>query len=504
MSELALEQFMESQGTVGLTFDDVSLSTAYADFDPSDVSIQSQFSRRIRLNAPFVSASMDTVTESRMAIAMALSGGIGVIHKNLSIADQANEVKRVKSYLNGLIEKPVVFPKDGLLSELLAERDRQQYSFSGFPIIDKDDRLCGILTAQDIKFVRDSRVPVAEVMSRKLITAPVGTTLQDAFQIMLKHKIGKLPIVNEKRQLAGLYSLHDVKSLISNVETNINRDRQHKLRVAAAVSPQDYRRVEALVAEGVDAIVIDTAHGHTKNVRETVQELKRVYSEIDVVAGNIATGTAAKSLLDLGVDAVKVGIGPGSICTTRVVCGVGVPQITAIYNVWNAIRGEIPIIADGGVRYSGDVPKALAAGADSVMMGSVLAGTQESPGEKIVHQGRSYVIYRGMGSLEAMKHGKGSRERYNHEDVEDDMQFIPQGIEGLVPFRGLVEVIIIQFSGGLKFAMGYCGTRTLKELRRQARFIRVSSAGLREAHPHDVTIIKDASNYNANYRLNTQ
>jgi IMP dehydrogenase len=492
-----IDAFMKHYPVEGLTFDDVTLYAEYADFLPHEALVKSRFSRRISLNIPFISAAMDTVTESGMAIAMAMAGGIGVMHKNMEPERQAEEVRRVKSYLNGLIELPVVFPSHIRVAELLAERDRKGYKFSGFPIVDDQHQIVGIVTARDLKFVSDTSVRVAAVMTTPVITAQVGTTLPQAFEIMVKNKVGKLPLVDASGRLAGLYSFHDVKSLAQNHEPDINRDEHHKLRVAAAISPHDYARVERLLRAGVDALIVDTAHGFSKGVLDTVRELKRNYGQVDIIAGNIASGDAAKALVEAGADALKIGIGPGSICTTRVVCGVGIPQITALYDVASAIGREVPIIADGGIRHSGDVPKAMAVGADAVMMGSVLAGTQESPGEKILHQGRTYVMYRGMGSLAAMKTGKGSRERYGQEDTNDESKLVPQGIEGLVVYRGTVDQVLSQFVGGLRFALGYCGSRTLDELRQKARFVRVSGAGLREAHPHDVKIIKDAPNYSS-------
>jgi IMP dehydrogenase len=492
-----IDKFMALYPYEGLTFDDVSLSTQYADFQPHEGCVRSRFSRNIELNIPLVSAAMDTVTESAMAIAMAMEGGIGVIHKNLSAKEQAHEVGKVKYYLNGLIERPIAFPDSIKVSDLLAEKDRRQYKFTGFPITDADSRLVGIVTARDIKFLTNYEVPITDVMTSDPTTAPVGTTLLQAHEIMVTKKIGKLPIVDEDGRLAGLYSFHDVKSLIAKSEPNINRDSAHKLRVAAAVSPGDYDRCQLLIDEGVDALVIDTAHGHTKGVIDTIKFLKSSGAAVDVVAGNIGTAQAAKDLIAAGADALKVGIGPGSICTTRVVCGVGIPQLRAVYDVYQAARGEVPIIADGGIKHSGDIPKAVAVGGDAVMMGSALAGTAESPGEKILHQGRRYVVYRGMGSMEAMKAGQGSRERYSQGNIEDSSKLVPQGIEGLVQFRGSVESVLTQFAGGLRFSLGYCGARNLSELRRKAHFVRVSSAGLREAHPHDVKIIKDAPNYSS-------
>ena len=497
MADTFIDSFMSKNSGEGLTFDDVSLCAEYTDFPPEETSVKSKFSRNIDLNKPFVSAAMDTVTESGMAIAMALSGGIGVIHRNMTNKKQAEEVRRVKGYLNGLIENPVVFKKGLLVSELIAEKERKRYNFSGFPIIDETGLLIGIITSRDIKFVREFTVPVEDAMTMNLITAPVGTTLIEAFEKMLKNRVGKLPIVDGQGRLAGLYSFADVKSLIENNEPEINRDKYHKLRVAAAIGPEEYQRVELLADAGVDALVIDTAHGHTKNVISTVRHLKKHFAAIDVVAGNIGSAEAALDLLNAGADALKVGIGPGSICTTRVVTGVGIPQLTSIYTVYKAISNEVPIIADGGIRHSGDVPKAIAVGGASVMMGSGFAGTTESPGEKILHQGRTYVVYRGMGSVEAMKAGRGSRDRYSQAEVTDVDKLVPQGIEGLVQFQGSVTNVITQYVGGLKFALGYCGSKTLDELRSKARFVRISYAGLREGHPHDVKIIKDAPNYSS-------
>jgi len=497
MGNMQLDEFMAAFRHEGLTFDDVSMVTQYADFLPAETNLGSRFANRVGVNLPLVSAAMDTVTESAMAIAMARLGGLGVIHKNLDIAAQAEQVRQVKHYLNGLIKSPVTFRPEQTVGEMLAEKKRRNLSFSGFPIVDAAGHLVGIITSRDIKFLTDFSVPLAEVMTTRLVTVPEGTPLTEAFAVMLKHKVGKLPMVAPRTGLlTGLYSFHDVRTLIENVEPDYNRDAEHRLRVAAAVGPYDEERAAALVQAEVDALVIDTAHGHSKGVVETVRLLKQRYGEqVDVVAGNIATAEAARALAEAGADAVKVGIGPGSICTTRVVAGVGVPQLTAIYEVSRALGGAIPVIADGGIKQSGDVAKALAAGADTVMMGSVLAGTKESPGEKIWHQGRTYVVYRGMGSLEAMKQARGSRERYGQEEVEHDRDLVPQGIEGMVLYRGEVADVIRQFAGGLRYALGYCGTRTIPELQARARFVRVSSAGLREAHPHDVKIMKDAPNY---------
>ncbi len=494
-----LENFMDAFKFEGLTFDDVSLVTQYADFLPYESNVESMFSRHVKLNIPFVSAAMDTVTEGAMAIAMARLGGIGVIHKNLTVARQVEEVRKVKLYLNGVIKHPVVFQPDMTVAELLDEKRRRQYSFSGFPIVDEVGKLLGILTARDIKFLTRYDVKVGDVMRTTLVTAPEGTTIQDAYKIMLEKHIGKLPTVDGEGMLTGLYSFQDVRTLLENEEPDYNRDSRHQLRVAAAIGPHDMERAEALVRAGVDVMVLDTAHGHSKGVIESVAEFKKFYGDkVDVVAGNVATAEAAKALADAGADGVKVGIGPGSICTTRVVAGVGVPQVTAVFNAHRVLPSDVPVIADGGIKQSGDIAKALAFGASSVMMGSALAGTAESTGEITLHQGRRYVIYRGMGSLEAMKTGKASRERYGQLDVDNDKKLVPQGIEGLVPYRGPVADVVFQMLGGLRYSLGYCGTRTIRELQEKARVVRVTSAGLREAHPHDVTMLKDAPNYSSN------
>ena len=492
-----IDSFMVAAGYTGLTFDDVSLLTQYADFLPADTDITSRFTRHVGLTTPFVSAAMDTVTESTMAIAIAKLGGIGVIHKNLSPERQAEEVACVKHYLNGLILSPVVFYSDMQVAEVLQTKASKKFTFSGFPILDRSDRLVGILTARDMKFLTDYNVSVESVMTRNPVVVRPGASMTEAFQIMLEHKVGKLPIVDANRHLLGLYSFNDLRTLIDNMEPGFNRDAQHRLRVAAAIGPNDDERLEALINAEADTLVVDTAHGHSKGVIETVKMLKRRYPAIDVVAGNVGTGEGAADLLKAGADAIKVGIGPGSICTTRVVAGVGVPQLTAVYEAAKAVGGAVPIIADGGVSYSGDVAKALAVGASCVMMGSALAGTEESPGERILHQGRTYVVYRGMGSLDAMKAGRGSRERYSQGEVENHEKLVPQGIEGMIPYRGPLADVLHQFTGGLRFALGYCGARSIPELQAKARFVRVTPAGREEGHPHDVTVIKDAPNYRA-------
>ena len=492
----SIDAFMAAFPFEGLTFDDISLVTQYADFLPAETDVSSYFSRHVKLNIPFVSAAMDTVTESEMAIAMARLGGIGVIHKNLSIDKQVEEVRKVKYYLNGIIKHPVVFYADQTVESMLNEKKLRKYNFSGFPIVDHDGKLVGIVTSRDLKFLTDYQVRISEVMTSRPVTAPDTISMTDAYRIMLENKVGKLPVIDAAGKLTGLYSFFDVRTLIDNEEPDYNRDQRHQLRVAAATGPYDEARAEALINAGVDVLVIDTAHAHSKGVIETVRLFKKTYGDrVDVVGGNVATAEAAKALADAGADGIKVGIGPGSICTTRVVAGVGVPQVTAVFDVTRAVPRDLPVIADGGIKQSGDVAKAIAVGASSVMMGSALAGTAESTGEVTLHQGRSYVVYRGMGSLEAMKTGKGSRERYGQSDVDDESKLVPQGIEGLVPFRGPVAHVIYQFVGGLRYSFGYCGARTVREFQDKAQVIRVTSAGLREAHPHDVTMLKDAPNY---------
>jgi len=486
--------FMNNFPHQGLTFDDVTLVTRYADFLPDETSLLTKLTDRITLNIPFVSAAMDTVTESGMATAMAMLGGIGVIHKNLTPSDQASHVRRVKHYLNGLIMKPVAFRASDHLTYITEYRNEHKLSFSGFPIVDDNGRLCGIVSSSDMRYANKSATCVSEVMTTDVITAPPETTLEQAYTVMIENKIGKLPLIDGSGTLVGLYSFTDVRELVENEQPLYTRDSQYRLRVAAAVSAGDHDRMEQLAAEEVDVVVVDSAHGHSKGILDMITWISRHYPEIDVIGGNIATGEGALALRKAGANAVKVGIGPGSICTTRVVCGVGIPQITAVYQAADALEGSIPVIADGGIRLSGDVPKALVAGADTVMLGSILAGTAESPGEKIIHEGRQYVVYRGMGSLAAMKEGMGSRQRYGQDNVDDE-NLTPQGIEGIVPYTGTVKKVMTQYCGGLKASLGYCGSKTIEALKAQGILYRVSNAGIREAHPHDVKIIKEAPNY---------
>jgi IMP dehydrogenase len=477
----------------GLTFDDISLVTQYADFLPDETSIVGRLTSRINVNMPFVSAAMDTVTEAPMAVHMALLGGIGIIHKNLAVDEQARQVGVVKHHLHGLIRDPIVFRDTDSLAYVQERRTQKGFRFTGFPIVDANDDLVGLLTSTDIKYADAQATLVSHAMTHKVITAPPDTNLEKAYQIMMANRIGKLPLVTDGK-LVGLYSFSDVSTLVRKVQPQYNRDSKYRLRVGAAVSPGDHDRVGALASEGVDVIVVDSAHGHSANIVKMVRWMRQHHPDIDVVAGNVGTAEGAIALRDAGAHAVKVGIGPGSICTTRIVCGVGIPQITAIHECARALDGSVPVIADGGIRHSGDVPKAIIAGADTVMLGSILAGTEESPGEKIIHQGRQYVVYRGMGSLAAMRASAGSRERYQQENVDTD-NLVPQGIEGIVPYAGTVQKVMTQFCGGLRSSLGYSGCRTLAELQQRGRCVRVSQAGLNEAHPHDVKIMKEAPNY---------
>lgn len=492
-----LDDFMKAFPHEGLTYDDVTLVTQYADFLPDETSLETKLTSRLRMKVPFMSAAMDTVTEAPMAIAMALAGGIGCIHKNLEEDDQAAQVAKVKNHLNGLIASPVCFHENDDISFLRSEKRRMGLKFNGFPVLDGNGRLVGMITSSDMRFAPMNAMKLKDVMQPCPITGEKSTTLKKAYELMRKAKIGKLPLVDKEGRVIGLYSFTDVARIIENPNSGYNCDERFRLRVSASVSggKGDITRVERLVEAGVDVIVVDSAHGHSKGIIEMTKYIVKRFPKVDVIAGNIATGEAAKALAKAGAHAVKVGIGPGSICTTRVVCGVGIPQLTAVYNAAKALRGSgVAVIADGGIKLSGDVPKALGAGADSVMLGSVLAGTEESPGEKIYSNGRQYVVYRGMGSMAALKNGKGSRARY-FQDNESDEELVPQGIEGMVPYSGHVKSIMTQFCGGLRASLGYCGARTIGELQEKAKFYRVTTAGLREARPHDITITKEAPNY---------
>lgn len=483
--------FNEKFGREGLTFDDVLLIPAPSEVLPSDVVLTTRFTRGVQLNIPLVSAGMDTVTESRMAIAMAREGGIGVIHKNMSIEQQASEVDKVKRSEAGVIVDPIFLSPNHSIQEAL--NLMAHYRISGVPIVDENQRLVGILTNRDLVFEEDFDQPIGNVMTKEnLITAPVGTTLQEAQQILHKHRIEKLPLVDEENVLKGLITIKDIKK--AREFPLAAKDGQGRLRSAAAigVGPDRFDRSAALVDAGVDVLVVDTAHGHSRGVLKAVEELKERFGDkVEIVGGNVATAEATRDLIKAGADGVKVGIGPGSICTTRVVAGVGLPQLTAIWDcVQAAAEFDVPIIADGGVRYSGDIVKALAAGGSSVMLGSLLAGTDESPGETEIYQGRSYKVYRGMGSIGAMK--AGSKDRYFQSDAN---KLVPEGIEGRVPYKGPVSETIFQLIGGLRSGMGYCGAKDIPTLYATSRFIRITGAGARESHPHNVQITKEAPNY---------
>jgi IMP dehydrogenase len=477
----------------GYTFDDLLLVPRYSEVLPRSVSVQSRLTRGITLNIPIVSAAMDTVTESDMAIALAREGGIGIIHKNMSVEAQAAEVDKVKRSESGMIRKPITLKPTQTVHDALELMAR--YKIAGLPVVDDSMRLVGIITNRDLRFQPDSNLLIGELMIReRLITAPVGTTLEDAEAILQKNRIEKLPVVDENGILKGLITFKDIQK--KKKYPNSCKDDQGRLRVGAAlgVATDTPERMAALVSAGVDAVIVDTAHGHTRGVIEMVKLLKKQFSDAQIIAGNIATGEAAKALIEAGADAVKVGIGPGSICTTRIIAGVGVPQITAIMNVAAvAAAAGVPLIADGGIKQTGDIAKAIAAGADCIMVGGMLAGHEESPGEKVLLDGRAYKVYRGMGSLGAMQ--QGSADRY-FQDVEDEIaKLVPEGIEGRVPFKGSVSETIYQMTGGLRAAMGYCGCQTIQEMKEHAQFVQMTGAGLKESHPHNILITKESPNY---------
>ncbi|EEG43154.1 inosine-5'-monophosphate dehydrogenase [Flavobacteria bacterium MS024-3C] len=477
----------------GLTYDDVLLIPAFSEVLPREVNIQAKFTRNITINVPIVSAAMDTVTESRMAIAMAREGGIGVLHKNMSIEAQALKVRKVKRAESGMIIDPVTLPLTATVKD--AKDNMREFSIGGIPIVDKDHKLLGIVTNRDLRFEKNNARPISEVMtSGELVTVAEGTSLAQAEDILQQNKIEKLPVINKDNKLVGLITFRDITKLTQ--KPIANKDSYGRLRVAAAlgVTADAVDRAAALVKAGVDAVVIDTAHGHTQGVVNVLKAVKASFPNLEVIVGNIATGEAAKFLVAAGADAVKVGIGPGSICTTRVVAGVGFPQFSAVLEVAAAIKGSgVPVIADGGIRYTGDIPKAIAAGADTVMLGSLLAGTKESPGETIIYEGRKFKSYRGMGSVEAMK--QGSKDRY-FQDVEDDIKkLVPEGIVGRVPYKGELFESIHQFVGGLRAGMGYCGAKDIESLKAHAKFVKITASGINESHPHDVTITKESPNY---------
>ncbi len=475
----------------GLTFDDVLLIPAYSNVLPKDVSTRTLLTQNISLNIPIVSAAMDTVTESRLAIALAREGGIGIIHRAFSIKEQAAEVEQVKKSESGMIINPITISPEQKIGDAFALMS--QYHISGIPVT-YHNKLVGILTNRDLRFEKRMNLKVSDVMTKdNLITAPEGTTLEEARETLQKNRIEKLPVVNKKFELKGLITIKDIEKQITY--PNSCKDRFGRLRVGAAagVGRDSMERVDALVKAGVDVVIVDTAHGHAQSVLDTVKGIRRKYPKLEIIGGNVATGEAAEALIKAGVNGIKVGVGPGSICTTRIVAGAGVPQITAIFKVVEAAKkAKIPVIADGGIKFSGDIPKALAAGAHSVMIGGMFAGTEESPGETVIYQGRSYKIYRGMGSLGAMQ--RGGRDRYFQEG-ETENKLVPEGIEGRVPYKGTLSAIVYQLVGGLRAGMGYCGCEHIEALRSRAKFIRLTQAGLRESHAHDVIITKEAPNY---------
>ncbi len=484
--KVTFEQFDET-----LTFDDVLLVPQYSEVLPSDTDVSTRLTRQIRLNIPLVSAAMDTVTESELAKALAREGGIGIIHKNLPIKEQAHQVEIVKRTENGVIENPVVIhPNDTIFNalKLMAE-----YKIGGFPVVDDEGYLVGLLTNRDVRFESDVSKKVKELMTprEKLVVALPGISLERAKQVLHEHRIEKLPIVDDKNKLIGLITIKDVLSVMEH--PNAARDSKGRLVVGAAVgtSKDTLERVDVLVKAGVDVIVVDTAHGHSKKVIETVKKIKKMYPDLPVIAGNVATSEAVEELIKAGADAVKVGIGPGSICTTRIVAGIGVPQLSAILQcAYVAKKYDVPIIADGGIRYSGDIVKALAAGAETVMLGSIFAGTEESPGETVLYQGRKYKVYRGMGSISAMK--SGSADRYFQ---SDNKKFVPEGVEGMVPYKGAVKDVVYQLIGGLRSGMGYVGAKNINELQKKAKFIKITNSSVKESHPHDIIITKEPPNY---------
>ena len=493
LNPIAMQSHLSKIVGEGLTYDDVLLIPAYSEVLPREVSIKTKFTKNIELNVPIASAAMDTVTESAMAIAIAREGGIGVLHKNMTITQQATEVRKVKRAESGMIIDPVTLSLDAVVLD--AKISMKEHSIGGIPIVDQNGLLKGIVTNRDLRFEKNNTRPITEVMtSDNLVTTSEGTSLQDAEVILQNNKIEKLPVVDEHFRLVGLITFRDITKLTQKPISN--KDKYGRLRVAAAigVTHDALERTAALVQSGVDAIIIDTAHGHTKGVVGVLKSVKSDFPNLDVVVGNIATAEAGLYLVEAGADAVKVGIGPGSICTTRVVAGVGFPQFSAVLEVAAALKGTgVPVIADGGIRYTGDIPKALAAGADCVMLGSLLAGTKESPGETIIYEGRKFKSYRGMGSVEAMK--EGSKDRY-FQDVEDDIKkLVPEGIVGRVPYKGELFESIHQFVGGIRAGMGYCGAKDIQTIKETGRFVKITSSGISESHPHNVMITKEAPNY---------
>jgi len=490
---IAMKNLQNKFTGIGLTYDDVLLVPAYSEILPNQVNLKTKFSKNINLNIPIVSAAMDTVTESKMAIGMAQEGGLGVIHKSMPIDIQADKVKKVKRSESGMILDPVTLHQTALVSK--AKSFMKEYSIGGIPIVDKEKKLIGIVTNRDLRFENENKKPLSQIMSTKsLVTGHEGISMKEAEMILQKHKIEKLPIVNKQNKLVGLITFRDIQKI--SLKPISNKDKFGRLKVAAAigVSKDSIDRCSALYNAGVDSVVIDTAHGHSKGVLEILRNIKKNFPSIDVIVGNIATKEAASFLVKAGADGVKVGIGPGSICTTRVIAGVGYPQLSAINEVSKALEGtSVSLIADGGIKYTGDITKAIAAGADCVMLGSLLAGTKESPGGTIIYEGRKYKTYRGMGSIEAMQ--KGSKDRYFQDSINDSNKLVPEGVVGRVPYKGDLFESVHQFLGGIRSGMGYCGAKDIEDLKNNARFVQITGAGLQESHPHNVMITKESPNY---------
>ena len=490
---IAMKNLQNKFTGIGLTYDDVLLVPAYSEILPNQVNLKTKFSKNINLNIPIVSAAMDTVTESKMAIGMAQEGGLGVIHKSMPIDTQADKVKKVKRSESGMILDPVTLHQTALVSK--AKSFMKEYSIGGIPIVDKEKKLIGIVTNRDLRFENENKKPLSQIMSKKsLVTGHEGISMKEAEMILQKHKIEKLPIVNKQNKLVGLITFRDIQKI--SLKPISNKDKFGRLKVAAAigVSKDSIDRCSALYNAGVDSVVIDTAHGHSKGVLEILRNIKKNFPSIDVIVGNIATKEAASFLVKAGADGVKVGIGPGSICTTRVIAGVGYPQLSAINEVSKALDGtSVSLIADGGIKYTGDITKAIAAGADCVMLGSLLAGTKESPGGTIIYEGRKYKTYRGMGSIEAMQ--KGSKDRYFQDSINDSNKLVPEGVVGRVPYKGDLFESVHQFLGGIRSGMGYCGAKDIEDLKNNARFVQITGAGLQESHPHNVMITKESPNY---------
>jgi IMP dehydrogenase len=490
---IAMKNLQNKFTGIGLTYDDVLLVPAYSEILPNQVNLKTKFSKNINLNIPMVSAALDTVTESKMAIGMAQEGGLGVIHKSMPIDIQADKVKKVKRSESGMILDPVTLYQTALVSK--AKSFMKEYSIGGIPIVDKEKKLIGIVTNRDLRFENENKKPLSQIMSKKsLVTGHEGISMKEAEMILQKHKIEKLPIVNKQNKLVGLITFRDIQKI--SLKPISNKDKFGRLKVAAAigVSKDSIDRCSALYNAGVDSVVIDTAHGHSKGVLEILRNIKKNFPSIDVIVGNIATKEAASFLVKAGADGVKVGIGPGSICTTRVIAGVGYPQLSAINEVSKALEGtSVSLIADGGIKYTGDITKAIAAGADCVMLGSLLAGTKESPGGTIIYEGRKYKTYRGMGSIEAMQ--KGSKDRYFQDSINDSNKLVPEGVVGRVPYKGDLFESVHQFLGGIRSGMGYCGAKDIEDLKNNARFVQITGAGLQESHPHNVMITKESPNY---------